>query len=46
MQWFIKIGDDLSRDHKIKFPFQLPIDYEYKAGDLIFYIRLYECGDG
>jgi hypothetical protein len=45
MRWYIKIGDDMSRDHKIKFPFYGEISYDYKADDLIFYSKLYECED-
>jgi len=43
--WYINIGDELLRDHTIRFPFVRSIDKDYKLDDLIFEDDLYESKD-
>ncbi|KAK4182907.1 hypothetical protein QBC35DRAFT_419950 [Podospora australis] len=43
MTWYIKIGDDIQRDQRIKFPFYRSIDVNHHPDDLIFQSILYEC---
>lgn len=45
MTWYISIGDDISRDQKIRFPFNRSLDVDYSPSDLIFTDQLYECAD-
>ena len=45
MTWYIRIGDDLLRDQKIRFSFSRSIREDYDSSDLIFRDELYECED-
>ncbi|OAQ70708.1 Hsp70 family protein [Pochonia chlamydosporia 170] len=42
MEWFIKKGDDIHRDQKIKFPFFRSLEDDYTSEDLIFHDTLYQ----
>jgi len=43
--WYIEIGDDLLRDHTIRFPFFRSIDGDYSQDDLVFEEELFESKD-
>ncbi|KAH7157318.1 hypothetical protein B0J13DRAFT_592817 [Dactylonectria estremocensis] len=45
MTWYIKLGDDLLRDQKIKFPFSRNVDKDSPASDMVFFNFLYESKD-
>ena len=45
MTWYISIGDDITRDQKIRFPFSRDLDGNYTPSDLVFEDVLYECSD-
>ncbi|KAF5134081.1 hypothetical protein E5D57_004713 [Metarhizium anisopliae] len=45
MEWFMKKGDDIQRDQKIKFTFYRTLEKGYKKSDLIFRDELEECQD-
>lgn len=45
MTWFINKGEDIQRDHKIKFSFFRTLEKGYTNPELIFRDKLYECQD-
>lgn len=45
MTWYIAIGDDITLNQKIRFPFCRSLDEDYTPDDLIFVNELYECAD-
>ncbi|KAH7175320.1 hypothetical protein EDB81DRAFT_769600 [Dactylonectria macrodidyma] len=45
MTWYIKLGDDLLRDQKIKFPFVQSVDENASSSALTFRNSLYESKD-
>ena len=45
MTWYINIGEELSRDQVIKFPFYRTLNENYTRDHLIFEDILYECQD-
>ncbi|EFY98456.2 Hsp70 family protein [Metarhizium robertsii ARSEF 23] len=45
MAWFINKGEDIQRDHKIKFSFFRTLEKGYTNPELIFRDKLYECQD-
>lgn len=45
MDWYIKIGDTLSRDMRIKFPYRRFFAQDCDANDFIFINKLYQCDD-
>ncbi|CAG9953193.1 unnamed protein product [Clonostachys rosea f. rosea IK726] len=45
MTWYIAIGEDISRDQKIRFRFYRVLDVNYKNEDLNFEDVLYDCSD-
>ncbi|KAK2609277.1 hypothetical protein QQS21_002212 [Conoideocrella luteorostrata] len=45
MTWYIKKGDTLRRDQKIKFPFYRQVDRNFDSSELHFDSELYQCDD-